>query len=197
MASYKGPLDYIDVATRLVEFREKFPNGAMQPWREPYVIEVNVGDGKMKSFMVYSAAAYGSPDDTLPGVGYAWEPIPGPTSFTRDSELQNAETAAWGRAMVAKLAVDTKKGIASSEEVRNRQGEKAPVEKAPETRVYTDAEVTSAGEWIDKVADENDIEELKKIWAEQATLIDVPVGKDTLKAAINRKVAEIKKAETK
>jgi hypothetical protein len=192
MASYKGPLDYIDVATRLVEFREKFPNGAMQPWRDPYVIEVNVGDGKMKSFMVYSAAAYGSPDDTLPGVGYAWEPIPGPTSFTRDSELQNAETAAWGRAMVAKLAVDTKKGIASSEEVRNRQGEKAPAEKAPEPRTYTDAEVATAGEWIDKVADIDDIDELKKIWAKQAEFIDVPVGKDTLKAAINRKVAEIK-----
>lgn len=193
MASYKGPLDYIDVATRIIEFREKYPTGSLQPWRDPYVLEVNMGDGKLKSFMVYSAAAYRSPDDSLPGVGYAWEPIPGPTNFTRDSELQNAETAAWGRAMVAALAVDTRKGIASSEEVRNRQTEKAPTEKAPEPRVYSDAEVATASEWIDKVADQTDIEELKKIWAEQAAFIDVPVGKDTLKAAINRKVADIKK----
>ena len=45
------------------------------------------------------------------------------SSFTKDSELQNAETAAWGRAIVAVLASDTKEGIASREEVRNRQTE--------------------------------------------------------------------------
>lgn len=193
--AYKGPLDYIDVATRIIEFREKYPTGSLQPWRDPYVIEVNVGDGKLKSFMVYSAAAYRSPDDTLPGVGYAWEPIPGPTSFTRDSELQNAETAAWGRAMVAALAVDTRKGIASSEEVRNRQGDTAPTEKAPapKPRTYTDEEVATASEWIDKVADITDVEELKEVWAKQAAFLDVPVGKDTLKAAINRQVAAGKK----
>ena len=37
--------------------------------------------------------------------------------------MQNAETAAWGRAIVAVLASDTKEGIASREEVRNRQTE--------------------------------------------------------------------------
>jgi hypothetical protein len=54
-------------------------------------------------------------------VGLAWEPVPGKTSYTRDSELQNAETSAWGRAIVAVLAADTKKGIASAEEVQSRQ----------------------------------------------------------------------------
>lgn len=28
--SYKGPLDYIDVATRIVEFREKYPEGRLR-----------------------------------------------------------------------------------------------------------------------------------------------------------------------
>ena len=28
--SYKGPLDYIDVATRIVEFRTKHPEGSLQ-----------------------------------------------------------------------------------------------------------------------------------------------------------------------
>ena len=60
-----------------------------------------------------------SPDDPRPGHGTAWEPVPGPTKFTRDSEIQNAETAAWGRAIVAVLAADTKK-IASRQEVQNR-----------------------------------------------------------------------------
>jgi hypothetical protein len=117
MADYKGPLDYIDVATRIVEFRDKFPQGSLTQ------VDLQFISFGGKDWVVYTAAAYRSPDDIQPGIGTAWEPVPGPTRFTRDSEVQNAETAAWGRAMVAALAVDTKKGIASQEEVRNRQVE--------------------------------------------------------------------------
>jgi len=118
MSDYKGPLDYIDVATRIIEFREKYPQGSLTQVDLKFI-----SDFAGKDWVVYTAAAYRSPDDLQPGIGTAWEPVPGPTRFTRDSEVQNAETAAWGRAMVAALAVDTKKGIASSEEVRNRQVE--------------------------------------------------------------------------
>jgi hypothetical protein len=187
MASYKGPLDYIDVATRIVEFREKFPQGSLQPWKDPYVEKVEMPDGKIKSFMVYSAAAYRSPDDKLPGVGYAWEPIPGPTNFTRDSELQNAETAAWGRAMVAALAVDTKKGIASSEEVRNRQtSAPAPVEKKiTVARVYTNEEINLAVATITGVSVCDDVEQLRAIWQTNVDLLDAVTPEGTLKDAIN------------
>lgn len=113
---YKGPLDYIDVATRIVEFRTQYPEGRLRQK------EIQFIDFAGKSWVVFTAEAWRSPDDPAPAHGTAWEPVPGPTQFTRDSELQNAETAAWGRAMVAALAVDTRKGIASSEEVRNRQG---------------------------------------------------------------------------
>ena len=118
MSDYKGPLDYIDVASRIVEFREKFPDGNLGQVSLEFL-----SDFGGKDWVVYTAAAYRSPEDTNPGIGTAWEPVPGPTRFTRDSEVQNAETAAWGRAMVAALAVDTKKGVASSEEIRNRQPE--------------------------------------------------------------------------
>jgi hypothetical protein len=74
-----------------------------------------------KDWVVYTAAAYRTPEDQRPGIGTAWEPIPGPTSFTKDSEVQNAETAAWGRALVA-IGASTKNGIASAEEVTNRTG---------------------------------------------------------------------------
>jgi hypothetical protein len=77
----------------------------------------------MRVYIAFTAAAYRNADDKLPGIGTAWEPIPGPTSFTRDSEMQNAETAAWGRAIVAVLAADTRKGIATRDEVANRRGE--------------------------------------------------------------------------
>lgn len=129
MSDYKGPLDYIDVASRIVEFREKFPDGNLGQVSLEFL-----SDFGGKDWVVYTAAAYRSPEDTHPGIGTAWEPVPGPTRFTRDSEVQNAETAAWGRAMVAALAVDTKKGVASSEEIRNRQ---------PETRDWL-AEATKA-----------------------------------------------------
>ena len=190
MASYKGPLDYIDVATRIVEFREKYPTGSLQPWKDPYVLEVRITETTFKSFMVYSAAAYRSPDDQLPGVGYAYEPIPGPTNFTRDSELQNAETAAWGRAMVAALAVDTRKGIASSEEVRNRQTEApatktAPAAKAPAPkREYTQEEVASATAVLTLIEGTNDLEELKAAWQLNADLLDVRIDGVTLRQAI-------------
>jgi hypothetical protein len=195
MANYKGPLDYIDVATRIIEFREKYPTGSLQSWKDPYVIEVKMPDGNLKSYMVYSAAAYRSPDDQLPGVGWAYEPIPGPTNFTRDSELQNAETAAWGRAMVAALAVDTKKGIASSEEVRNRQTKTtdAPQAKAPAAkREYTEEEKASAFAVFSLVETQSDVEELKAAWQLNLDLLDVVVEGATLrdhilarKAALN------------
>jgi hypothetical protein len=184
MASYKGPLDYIDVATRIIEFREKFPHGSLQSWKDPYVIEVKMPDGSLKSYMVYSAAAYRSPDDSLPGVGWAYEPIPGPTNFTRDSELQNAETAAWGRAMVAALAVDTKKGIASSEEVRNRQTKttEAPQAKAPAAkREYTEEEKASAFAVFSLIETKTTEEELRTAWQLNLDLLDVVIEGATLR----------------
>lgn len=110
--------DYIDVPTRIAEFREKYPDGRLRPVNpdEPFRV-VEIGN---HVFIAYTAAAYRASDDPLPGIGTAWEPFPGKTSFTRDSELQNAETSAWGRAIIAALAADSKKGIATAEDVRNR-----------------------------------------------------------------------------
>lgn len=115
--------DYVDVASRLVEFRTKHPEGSLQPARRETPFEViEIGDAK---FIVYGAAAYRTPDDPRPGIGYAYEPVPGKTPYTRNSELQNAETSAWGRAIQAALAADARKGIASQDEVRNRRAEQA------------------------------------------------------------------------
>jgi hypothetical protein len=120
--------DYIDVAERLQEFRAKHPEGSCQQ------VDLKFIDFAGKSWVVFTAAAYRTPDDPRPGHGTAWEPVPGKTPFTRDSELQNAETAAWGRAIVAALAADTKRGVASAQEVRNRRvdrDEPAPANDKP------------------------------------------------------------------
>lgn len=115
--------DYVDVAERISIFREKYPEGSLQPAdpSRPFWVET-IGE---KTFVCYAAAAYRTPDDVRPGIGVAWEPIPGATPYTRDSEAMNAETSAWGRAIVASLAADTKK-IASAEEVRNRRDVEGP-----------------------------------------------------------------------
>ncbi len=75
-------------------------------------------------FIVYSAAAYRTPDDPRPGVGMAWEPFPGRTPYTAASELMNAETSAWGRAIIAVLVSDSKQGVASRQEVAARRAER-------------------------------------------------------------------------
>lgn len=109
---------YIEVSERIVDFRNEYPGGCLRPAdpARPYSVET-IGD---KTYIVVVAAAYRTAEDVLPGIGMAWELFPGKTSFTKDSELQNAETSAWGRAIVAALAADTKRGIATADEVRAR-----------------------------------------------------------------------------
>jgi hypothetical protein len=110
--------DYVDVAERIRLFYEKFPDGRLVTVRHGrYVTE----DGH-KEFVFCEARAYRTPDDPQPCAGTAWEPIPGATPYTRDSELMNAETAAWGRAIIA-AGIPSKK-IASSQEVQARQDPK-------------------------------------------------------------------------
>ena len=102
--------DYVEVSERIQHFREGYPEGTLQ------AEIVSMTD----SLVVVKGYAYRTADDQRPGTGLASEPIPGKTSFTRDSELMNAETSAWGRAIIAVGASDAKR-VASANEVRNRQ----------------------------------------------------------------------------
>ena len=110
--------DYIPVNERIAKFIETYPEGSLRPlWPdEPYRV---LGEGDTK-WLVYGACAYRTPDDPAPGVGLAWEPVPGRTPYTRGSELMVAETSAWGRALAA-IGIATNKSIASAEEVRSAQ----------------------------------------------------------------------------
>src|SRR5262245_23123987 len=106
--------DYVEVSDRIKAFYEKFPEGSLQGSYEV----LTVAEATM---IVYRAEAYRTPDDARPGVGYASEPVPGKTPYTADSELMNAETSAWGRA-IASLGFEVSRGIASANEVRAREG---------------------------------------------------------------------------
>lgn len=115
--------DYVEVSERIREFYAKYPEGSLQPQDIYQPVRVTeVGD---RTFLTYTALAFRTPDDTRPGVGVAWEPFPGTTPYTKNSEAMNAETSAWGRAIAA-LGIATKKGIATHEEVQNRQQQAQP-----------------------------------------------------------------------
>lgn len=112
--------DYVDVAERRREFFERYATGSLQGEGE----FVRDEQGRIIGFL-YRALAYRSPEDERPGVGTAFEQIPGKTPYTRDSEVMNAETSAWGRAILATCGIDSKK-IASADEVRARQAAGEP-----------------------------------------------------------------------
>ena len=107
--------NYVEVHERIAKFYGKHPEGSLQT---TWAIHAVGGD----TLIIVEARAYRTADDERPGVGLASEPYPGKTPYTRDSELMNAETSAWGRAIAA-LGFEVQRGIASANEVRARQGD--------------------------------------------------------------------------
>ena len=105
---------YVDVAARLQILKDLHPEASLQPadLLKPYTIETI----KEKTYIVVVAACYRDPMDIRPGIGMAWQELPG-KGFTTGSELMVAETSAWGRAIVAAIQTSTKK-IASTQEVK-------------------------------------------------------------------------------
>lgn len=112
---------YVDVASRLAAFFDRFPDGSVQ-MDAPSFTTV---DGRQVIWA--QARAYRSPDDPRPGVGTAWEAVPGSTPYTRGSELMVLETSCWGRAIAAVMPIGDK--IATAEEVQAAEARRSsPVE---------------------------------------------------------------------
>jgi hypothetical protein len=113
--------NYIQVADRLDLFYAKYPDGRVSS-APPVVVVMENG----QSFVQVTTTVWRSPDDPTPCQASAWELFPGKTTFTKDSEMMNAETSAVGRALWA-LGIEAKKGAASQEDVRNaRASQEAP-----------------------------------------------------------------------
>jgi len=110
--------NYVDVPTRFAM--------ALERWPELRIIEnrpevITVGD---KTFIAVTVQAWRTPEDPISCQATAWEPIPGLTPFTRNSEMMNASTSALGRVLGFMMSFGNK--MASAEEVRNRQETSAP-----------------------------------------------------------------------
>ncbi len=113
---------YTEVADRIPAFYNHYPHGSI---RTESVELVQVAG---KDFVKVTAAVYRDPEDQLPCIGTAMDPIPGTTNFTRNSEVENCETSAWGRALAA-LGFGGK-SIASVEEINVKKQLSAPTTAA-------------------------------------------------------------------
>jgi hypothetical protein len=93
---------------------EKFPDLRVQE-SQPHFREVNE-----KLYIEIKCTVWRDKDDQLPCIAYCWEPFPGRTPYTKDSEQMNASTSALGRALgMMGFGIDHK--MASKQEVMARQ----------------------------------------------------------------------------
>lgn len=117
--------DYIEVKERVRLFLEQFPDGRLVTDR----VEIWQDDGVPR--VVVKALAYRTPDDPLPSVGWSWMLLPGTTSYTRGSEVENTETSAIGRA-IGFLGIGIDKSIASKNEIDAKQDDRTASQVAAE-----------------------------------------------------------------
>lgn len=102
--------NYVEVADRLREFYEKHPGGRVIT----SIIELT------EKRVVVKAEVYRETAHLVPsGAGHSALAIPGTTPYTKGAELENAETSAIGRALVA--AGLASKKIASADEIRAKR----------------------------------------------------------------------------
>ena len=168
---------YIDCRTRLV--------AALKDWPDLRVVEetpeiVKIGE---RHFIQATVTLFRTIDDALPVRAYNFEPFPGKTNFTRDSEQQNSSTSALARAL-GYMGYGIERSIASFDEVRNRQPDdypqpstSKPILTGPQMRVVASKpEVPHIGTGASSVATEkqvNFIEALAKKSSESIAGIDL------------------------
>ena len=106
--------NYVDVPTRLRMALQKHPDLRIQE-SQPVFREVSD-----KLYIEIRCTVWRDKDDTLPVIAYCWEPFPGTTPYTRDSEQMNASTSALGRAL-GMMGFGIEHKMASKQEVMARQ----------------------------------------------------------------------------
>ena len=106
--------NYVDVPTRLRMALDKYPDLRIQE-SQPVFREVST-----KLYIEIRCTVWRDKEDEIPVIAYCWEPFPGTTPYTRDSEQMNASTSALGRAL-GMMGFGIEHKMASKQEVLARQ----------------------------------------------------------------------------
>lgn len=163
--------DYVDVAERIRLLLAQYPNACITT-TTPVVINIAGHD-----FIEVTAHIDCKDESGRQSQDSAWEPFPGKTPYTRDSEMMNASTSAVGRA-IGLLGIGLKKSVASSNEVRNRQQDRS---SAP----------SSAGP---QPATEAQLDAIKRIAAQKGIAIAESTLKEMTKSEASGMIDELKAA---
>lgn len=115
---------YVDVAARLRLALACHPQLRVT---ESAPIIRNLGE---RVYIELAVTVHRDPEDTHPVTAHAWEPWPGRTPFTRDSEMMNAATSALGRAL-GYMGYGIDRSIATVDEITNRQDTPAEAPQRP------------------------------------------------------------------
>jgi hypothetical protein len=165
--------DYVEVADRIRAWYETYPNAR---------IETEVLTLTDKVVVVKALVFRGETADEKPaGIGHSSMNIPGSTPYTRNSELENTETSAAGRALV--MAGLPSKKVASGDEIRAKSGapKMSPVQERENQKV-NDEEILRAAttifgqesdlvvNWIDAINNASDADELLRLGQQIAAL---------------------------
>jgi len=112
--------DYIPVSVRVAQFNDEYTGGR--------IVTAIVEHDREAGFVLVRAEVYRNTDDAQPAAtGHAYESKTTMNSGTAGSYIEIAETSAVGRAL-AFLGFETKRGIASREDMQNRTNSIANVE---------------------------------------------------------------------
>jgi hypothetical protein len=115
--------DYVEVKDRIRILYELFPMARIDTVYEL----TSEPDGKPK--VIVEADVWRHYDDPVPaGHGTSWMYLPGATTYTRGSEIENAETSAVGRA-IGMLGILIVNGMASRQEVENKQSDRPALDR--------------------------------------------------------------------
>jgi len=106
--------NYTTVNERILLFYDKYPNGVIST--HPAKI-VEIAGNLFISVVAEVTLDKNEPLVTI--IGEAWEPYPGKTPYTKDSEQPNCATSAIGRCL-GQLSIGIKAGVASRDEVQAR-----------------------------------------------------------------------------
>jgi len=155
--------NYVEVKDRLLM--------ALAKWPELRVIEsvpevITIDD---RAFVQVTVTVYRDQDDTLPCTATAWEPFPGVTPFTRNSEMMNAGTSALGRAL-GYMGIGVERSVASAVEVANRMAERVSRDSKP----ILEKTPAQNGSGSTKPPSDAQLGLLRRIAAERGVEIEIP-----------------------